>query len=57
MSQKLYSLMYQNGDYSGSYASFQEKYGSEEANHLITEISKCFIPRYSQEILYFNKDD
>ena len=35
MSQKLYSLMYQNGDYSGSYASFQEKYGSEEGQQLL----------------------
>ena len=27
--------MYQNGDYSGSYASFQENYGSEEGQQLL----------------------
>ena len=48
---------YIEGDYYKIYPKLVQKYGSEEANHLITEISKCFIPRYSQEILYFNKDD
>ena len=48
---------YIEGDYYKIYPKLVQKYGSEEANQLITEISKCFIPRYSQEILYFNKDD
>ncbi len=45
------------GDYYKTYPKLVQKYGSEEANQLITKISKCFIPRYGQEILYFNKDD
>ena len=48
---------YIEGDYYKIYPKLVQKYGSEEANQLITEISKCFIPRYSQEILYFNKED
>ena len=48
---------YIEGDYYKIYPKLVQKYGSEEANQLITKISKCFIPRYSQEILYFNKDD
>jgi len=48
---------YIEGDYYKIYPKLVQKYGSEEANQLITEISKCFIPRYRQEILYFNKDD
>ena len=48
---------YIEGDYYKIYPKLVQKYGSEEANQLITKISKCFIPRYGQEILYFNKDD
>ena len=48
---------YVEGDYYKIYPKLVQRYGNEEANQLITEISKCFIPRYSQEILYFNKDD
>ena len=48
---------YIEGDYYKIYPKLVQKYGSEKANQLITKISKCFIPRYSQEILYFNKDD
>ena len=48
---------YIEGDYYKIYPKLVQKYGSEEANQLITKISKCFIPRYSQEVLYFNKED
>ena len=48
---------YIEGDYYKIYPKLVQKYGSEEANQLITKISKCFIPRYSQEVLYFNKKD
>ena len=48
---------YIEGDYYKIYPKLVQKYGSEEANQLITKISKCFIPRYSQEILYFNKEN
>ena len=48
---------YIEGDYYKIYPKLVQKYGSGEANQLITKVSKCFIPRYSQEILYFNKDN
>ena len=48
---------YIEGDYYKIYPKLVQKYGSEKAKQLITKIGKCFIPRYSQEILYFNKDD
>ena len=48
---------YIEGDYYKIYPKLVQKYGSEEANQLITKISKSFIQRYSQEVLYFNKED
>ena len=34
------------------------KHSNEEhTNQLITKISMCFIPHYSQEILYFTKEN
>ena len=49
------SDLYIEGDYYNIYPKLVQKYGSEEANQLITKISKCFIPRHSQEILYLTK--
>lgn len=48
---------YIDGDYYKIYPKLVQKYGSEEATQLITKISTCFIPRYSQEILYFSKEN
>ena len=48
---------YIDGDYYKIYPKLVQKYGSEEATKLITKISMCFIPRYSQEVLYFSKED
>ena len=48
---------YIDGDYYKIYPKLVQKYGSEEATKLITKISMCFIPRYSQEVLYFTNED
>ena len=48
---------YIDGDYYKILPKLVQKYGSEEATKLITKISMCFIPRYSQEILFFTKED
>mgnify|MGYP001279037070 FL=1 len=47
---------YIDGDYYKILPKLVQKYGSEEATKLITKISMCFIPRYSQEILFFTKE-
>ena len=47
---------YIEGDYYKIHPKLVQKYGSEEATKLITKISMCFIPRYSQEILFFTKE-
>ena len=48
---------YIDGDYYKIYPKLVQKYGGEEATKLITKISMCFIPRYSQEVLYFTNED
>ena len=37
--------------------SVSKHFNEKHANQLITKISMCFMPHYSQEILYFTKEN